>query len=238
MKLQLLATSLAATFGLAASASAALIADLQAPVTIALRVTHDTEIKSRLIEGGQEFSNNFTTVRLTARDFLEQLIEEGKIVGPLTGWTLAVRCTTDEADQLDHKLYAIKAGQPGYAIDIDDARTLDFEQPYLASALRMRSVGGKIVSGRDTQKYSVSGTFNAPISPMNLFGVGETLLEIKPVSLGGIRDYVSIPTEVTMNLSGGFAASVENLVNAYIVQGSISYGQHKVTSLRVAPVAE
>jgi hypothetical protein len=238
MKLQLLATTLAATFGIAAPASAALIADLQAPVTIALKLTRDTEIKSRPIEGGQEFSNAFATVRITARDFLELLIEEGKIVRPLTGWSLVVRCTTDEADQLDHKLYAVKAGQPGYAIDLDDARTLDFEQPYLTSALRMRSVGGKIVSGSDTQKYAVSGTFNAPISSMNLFGFGETALTIKPVALGSARDYVSIPSSVTLNLSGGFAATAENLVDIYIVNGTIAYGQHYVTSLRVAPVAE
>jgi hypothetical protein len=238
MKLQLLLTTLAATLGIAAPASAALVADLQAPVTIALKLTRDTDIKTRPIEGGNEFSNTFATVRLTAADFLEQLIEEGKIVGPLRGWKLVIRCTSDDADQLDHRLYAVKAGQPGYAIDVDDARTLDFEQPYLTSALRMRSVGGKIVSGRDTQKYAVSGVFNAPISAMNLFGFGETSLKIKSVALGGTRDYVSVPSRVSMNLSGGFAATEENAVNVYIVDGTIGYGQHHVTALRVAPAAE
>lgn len=235
MKFRRLLTASAATLAIAATASAALVADLQAPVTISLKLTRDTEPKSRPIDGGYELSTTFASVSLTGRDFLQQLIDEGKIIGPLRGWGLVIRCTSDEADNLNHRLYAVKAGQPDYAVDTGETRALGFEQPYLTSALRLRSVGGEIVSGRDTQKFSVAGTFTAPISPMSLYGVGQTSLAVKPFSLGSNSGSVSVPSRVALDLSGGFVVEGDGDVDIYIVEGSIIYGQHRVTALRVAP---
>lgn len=230
MKLRQLLAPLATAFGLVSTASAALVADLQAPLRIALELTRDTNIHSRPVEGGLLLTGSFDTVRLTPRDFIEKLIEEGKIVGPLRGWKLVVRCTSDDADSLDHRVYAVKAGQPDHALDNAEAPILGFDQPYMTSAFRLRTRSEQIVSGRATRKFSVSGTFVAPVSPMDLAGVGELFLDYKPVSLGDARASLPIPSRVELTLGGGFF--VENAGEIYIVKGDIVYGRHRVTAIR------
>jgi len=230
MKLRQLLTSLATALGLVSTASAALVADLQAPLRIALELTRDTQIQSRPSAGGFLITGRFDTVRLTSRDFIEKLIEEGKIVGPLRGWRLVVRCTSDDSDNLDHRVYAVKAGQPDLALDSAEAPILGFDQPYMTSAFRIRTKSEQIVSGRVTRKFSVGGTFVTPVSPMDLSGVGELSLDYKPVSLGDARASIPLPSRVDLTLGGGFF--VENAGEIYIVEGNIVYGRHRVTALR------
>ena len=232
MKLQLLLASLVAPLGLASTASAALVANFQAPFTVALTLTRDTEPKIKPISGGHELTTSFQTVRITARDFLQNLIDEGKIMPPLAGWSLVVRCTSNDVYGLDRQVFAVKAGHPEYALDGVDAPAIDFGPDFLISSARLRSVGGQLTSGNDQKKFSFSGAFDTPLSPMNLAGVGRIILVYKTFSLGSDSGAVPVPTRVDLWPTGGVHVGGQLGGEVYVVEGDITYGQHRVTALR------
>lgn len=234
MKLRLpLLASLLAPLALASSASAALVADLQAPFTVALTLTRDTNPTIKPISGGHELTTTFQTVRVTARDFLQSLIDEGKIMPPLKGWNLVVRCTTDEVYGLDRHVFAVKAGQPEYALDGAETPILDFGPDFLISSARIRSVGEQLTSGNDHKRFSFSGTFDTPLTPMDLSGLGEIRIVYKPVSLGSASGSVPVPTRVALAPTGGVHVGGQLGGEVYIVEGALTYGLHHVTALHV-----
>ena len=228
MKLPLLLLS---ALALAAPASAAsLAADFQAPVTIALDLKSASEVKSTPITGGNKLTNAFVTVRVSARDFLEQLIEEGKIVGPIKGWRIVARCTSDDAPVLGHRLYAVKAGQPDYAFDTAETPVIDFTQPQILSAIAIRSINERIlVDSTDTRNFTVVGNFLAPIASIPLSGVGEANLVYRAFSLQKTSATIPVPSRIGLALNGGLAIGAKT----YVVTGDITFGVHRVTGLRI-----
>lgn len=235
MKFPLLFASALAAHAFAGAASAAsLTANFQAPVTIDLALTRDSELKNKPITGGQAISSKFITVRVTARDFLVKLIEDGEIMGPITGWKLVARSTSDDAPVLGHRLFAVKSGQPDYALDTGETTVLNFAQPQTLSAIDIRSISEKIVSGNDVRKFTVSGVFNAPIASLPLSGLGEAKLVYRPFSLGSTSASVPVPERIDLALNGGFSLDGPSGVEVYVVKGGIVIGAHRVTKLQAA----
>ncbi len=228
----LLASALAAHAFAGTTAAASLAAKFQAPVTIDLALTRDSDLKSTPITGGQSITSKFITVRVTARDFLQKLIDEGEIMGPLAGWNLVARSTSDDAPVLGHRLFAVKTGQPDYALDTGETPVLNFSQPQTLSAVDIRSISEKIVSGHDSRKFTVTGVFDAPIAPLPLSGLGETKLVYRPFSLGSTSASIPVPARIDLALTGGFSLEGPGGVEIYTVRGAIIIGSHRVTKLQ------
>jgi hypothetical protein len=232
MHSRLFLASLASLLALAAPASAALVADLQAPLTIAVKLTSTNPLAPRdLPDGTRELQSRFVTARLTARDFIEKLIEDGRIVGPAPGWRLVARTDSNSRFLIPSRLYAVKPGQPDHALD---ASTLALQGEDILEAFRVRSRNDEVVSGRGSLKGSVTGSIITPAAPLVVAAVFDQDYTYRLARLGSIAEQLILPDSIRVNLVGDSQLDEE----PGIAEGSLVFGRHQITSVRVAPETE
>ena len=233
-RLRLAASFTALALASAAPAFAALVADLQAPFTVSLKLSSTTDSVSRAVSGGFTYTSQFGAVRFTARDLLADLIADGSIVGPLRGWRIVARTTTDEVYGVSHRLFATKSGQPDYALDDESASVVYFETRYLTSAFRVRTRGETVTASTNDLRFALDGTVRTPVLPLDLAGTGRTILIGRTVTLGDISELLLIPDSIKTSLSGGGEVDMENEGPViYIVEGTLNFGAHRATAVRV-----
>lgn len=229
----------AAALGLASSADAQLVADLQSPFSVALKLTTTTSLNERPILGGQELSTRFQTVRFTTRDLLADLIADGRIVGPIRGWRIVARTTTEDVFGVAHRLYATKAGQPDHALDTEESRVLALALPYEIHAFRVRIRNSALVANTSQLRFAVDGIFTTPALPLDLAGIGALRLDGREVSLGEESALLLVPRSLKLSLTGGGETTIpEEGAVVYVVEGTLNFGAHRITSIRGSAPAE
>jgi hypothetical protein len=232
MKSHLSLVSIVTLLGLASPVSAALVANLQAPLNVAVFLTQNNALPPRdFPDGTREMQVSFVTARLTTRDFIEKLIEDGRIVGPLSGWRIVARIPSDAAFDIAHRLYAVKPGQPDHALD---EPTLSLASKSTMSAFRVRSRNDEILRGGGSVRGSVTGTFFTPAAALDVAAVFDKRYTYRIARLGSLARQVAVPDSITLDVVGHSRPEEE----PYIVGGAIAFGRHQITSVRVEQETE
>ena len=230
--------SLLSCLALTPALQADAVADLQAPFTMALKLTANTPPIGRSVADGSayETSAKFFAVTFTQRDILVSLIEEGKIAPPLSGWSVVARVRSDEAPVLGHRLFAVKKGQPDFALDDEEEDTLTFEPGFLINAFKERyhSSGG-YYTGSGTGRFHVAGFLNADGEAMYLGGLATYSYAFKEATLDSATVTIPVPSAISLKLTGGAVFVDEELGEfSAIIEGSMGFGAHKITAVRTA----
>jgi hypothetical protein len=83
--------------------------DFEANLAVSLKITAGIRLPDRLVRNGTalESSSRFISARVTQRDILQSLIEDGRIAGPLAGWRIVGRTRNYEFLELNY-FYFVK----------------------------------------------------------------------------------------------------------------------------------
>ena len=227
--------SLLSSLTLLPALQAEAVADLQAPFTMALKLTANTPPFGRVVANGgaYETSARFFSVTFTQRDMLVSLIEEGKIAPPLSGWSIVARVRSDDAPLLGHELFAVKKGQPDFALDEEEEDTLTFEPGFLINAFKERyySSGG-YYTGSGTGRFHVAGSFNVGEDAMYLGGLATYAYTFKEATLDSDKVTIPVPTSISLKLTGGARFVDEELGEfSALIEGTMGFGAHKITAV-------
>lgn len=216
------------------AATAAVVADLQSTLSFNLKLTTGFVTASRTVSGGQvEETSKHSAIRLTQRDLLLDLIEDGLIAGPLSGWSLVARATSDTADNFDYNLVAVKRGQPDYVLAEDDSEVLDLQIGPMPLAYKVRYQGETIVSGSGTALGSFIGSFNSDGESLNLAGTIRAPFSYKRTAFNGGFVNIFVPGKVTLTTLGG--AELNDPELGYlptVIEGSFTFSPHTITAVR------
>lgn len=219
---------------LASSARAETVADLQAKFSLALKVTANTPPVGYYVKGGAyESIAKFVTVTITQRDLLADLISEGKIAAPLAGWSIVARATSESAFGLEYALFAVKKGQPDYAMDGDE-QVLDLDHGYIVESFKARYLN-EYFTGSGTLRYNVFGPLVSSGETIHLSGNVTLPYAYKVVTLDSAKTSFALPGTVSLKLFGDAMLHDDELGEfAVIVEGSMSFSAHAITAVRIA----
>ncbi len=238
--LRLASAALALGLAAASPASAAVVADLESTFSLKLTLTTSFYVGAKSVAGGQvEEQAKLATIRLTQRDLLESLIEDDEIAGPLSGWSLVARTTSDDAEDVDYSLFAVKRGQPDYPLDEEDTEALDLEVGPMPMGYKVRYLGDTPTSGSGTVLGSFSGVFESDGETLNLGGIVRAPFSYKKTPFDDGTAVVLVPGKVTLNVLGG--ADLYDSELGYlptVIQGSFAFAPHKITAVRETAPAQ
>jgi hypothetical protein len=208
------------------------LANLEASFSPSLTLTYNTIGKTRVLQNsGEETSTDFVSFTVGARDILGDLIYNGRIAGPLTGWKLVARATSDEAVGLRYRLYAVKTGQPDYPLETGGLDALDLGPSFIITKIKEVLYGDGHYTGSGTIRYYTSGTF--AFATYNLYLAGNTSVpySYKMHTVGADKLSVVLPGTVEAKVNGGQTFEAENA--SVLAAGSLKFSSHRILS--VAP---
>lgn len=232
-----LRSSLSCLFGLlcvgAPPALAQAKANLEANVVPSLVFTYNTALQEKLLRSGaMESSTRFESFSVGARDILVELIYTNRIPGPLTGWKLVARADSTNAIVLGYRLYAVKTGQPEYALDSESVDALNIVPSFAISKFKEVFHGGRHYTGSGTFSYYASGYF--AFADYNLYVAGNTTAPytFKVLTVGEAKEKVSVGVPGTIESKVGGGMFVDEETGASIlVSGSLKFSSHRILSL-------
>jgi hypothetical protein len=216
------------------------VADLQAPFKVSFKLTANTPTVGRSVSDGSAYETlaKFVSVTVTQRDLLASLIEDGKIAPPLTGWSIVGRVRSDEALGLEHRLFAVKKGQPDFALDeneADETDELTFESGFLISSFKERYHSAGFYTGSGTIRFNVIGSFNADGEPMYLSGNVSFPYAYKEAALDLTKVTIPVPGAVSLELTGGAVLQDDYLGEfSVLIEGTLGFGAHKIIAVHSA----
>ena len=163
---------------------------------------------------------------------LISLIENGKIAGPLSGWSLVARVRSDQALGLEHRLFAVKKGQPDFALDDEDTDALAFESAFAINAFKESYHPAGFYTGAGTIRFHVIGSFNPDDEEMYLSGNVTFPYAYKEALLDSTKVTVPIPGAVALKLTGGAVIHDDYLGDfPVVIEGTMGLGAHKIAAL-------
>lgn len=213
-------------------ASAEPIAQFQADVTVNIKLTvgvsHPNSTHTNPVA-------RFLSVRLTQRDILEGLIDDGRIAGPLRGWKIIARTEGEGFVGLDYRLFAVKDGQPDHALDQEETRALAMGSDFLIAAYRERLASGGFYTGAGTFRTAILGTFNPDGEPLYLSGLATLPYSYKTFTHDDAKVSVPVPGNVVLKVTGGTRTVIDVIGETNLLaEGAITLKSHKVVSLKSA----
>ena len=209
------------------------LANLEATFSPSLTLTYNTVGKTRLLRNsGEETSTDFVSFTVGARDILGDLIYHGRIAGPLGGWKLVARATSDEALGLRYRLYAVKTGQPDYALATGEPDALDLGPSFIITKIKEVLYGDGHYTGSGTIRYYASGTFAFATYDLYLAGNTSVPYSYRMHTVGDDKLSVVLPGTVEAKVNGGQTFEAENDASV-LASGSLKFSGHRILS--VAP---
>ena len=208
-------------------------ANVEALFAPGLKLTFNTYPAGRTLKSGAfESSSKLESVTLGARDILAELIDDGKIVGPLKGWKLVARCTSEEAIALAYRLFAVKAGQPDYPLDSEETAALDFEGGFAISGFKEVYHGGGFITGTGKVHYYVLGQAVFNDRTLQLSGNTAVSYGYKVLTVDDVKISVGMPKTSTTAVQGGMVFSEEGYEPFNVlISGSLKFSDHRILSL-------
>ena len=212
------------------SAFAQATADVEAAVGVKLTLTFNTVRQDRYLKSGAyESTTQFKSLTLTSRAVLEELIFTQRIAGPLSGWKLVARASNTGALALDYRLYAVKAGQPDYALDDGDVDALHFENAFFTSGYKETYYGGDHFTGSGKICYNAVGGFAFAGRDLFLAGNVTAPYTYKVFTTDGEKTSVGLPGTISAKLNGGMVFTEEGYNDiSVLIDGTLTFSGHRI----------
>lgn len=185
-------------------------------------------------DGSLNSASKRVTVTVGNRDLLQFLLDASLIAKPMRGWKIVARTTSTDAENLGYRLYAVKTGQPDFALDeAQEGEAFRATRGYAAPAYRLRSAQETILSGGGSVLTSYYLKLHSGTDELDLYGIATFPFTFKAATLGESTQRVLVPGTVVLKAMGDGVVSDSSFGEfPVVVQGSVTISGHRITGLR------